>query len=138
MPLQLINQSLFPPPPKPPKCPLLAQIRKKLKICRSSNSSSVLINKLGKASRKLSRIHVKSLQVQSYLTFNTIISKKPSKAFKAIRKTKKGNIKNITTLTIGKVTYKGNCVKDGFYDSLSALKNPPLPLVMVILTWTTS
>ena len=28
--------------------------------------------------------------------------------------------------TVGKVTYKGNCVKDGFYDSLSALKSPPI------------
>ena len=65
--------------------------------------------------------------MKSNLTFNAIISKNPSRAFKAIRKSKSGNIKNINTLTVGKVTYKGKCVKDGFYDSLSALKNPPYP-----------
>ena len=123
---QPIRQSPF-PPPKPPKCPLLSQIRKNLKICRKSNSSSVLINKLCKESRKLSRIRVKSLQVQSNLTFNSLISKNPSRAFRAIRSSKKGNVKNITTLTVGKTTYKGECVKDGFFDSLSALKNPPNP-----------
>ena len=37
----------------------------------------------------------------------------------------KGNSKNITSLTVGKTKYKGVRVKDGFFNSLSALKNPP-------------
>ena len=62
------------------------------------------------------------------MTFNALVSKNPSRAFKAIRNSKNSKIKNINTLTVGQNTYKGKCVKDGFYDSLSALKNPsPTP-----------
>ena len=121
---QLINQ-LLSPPPKPPKCPHLAQIRKNLKICRSTNASPNLINNLCKQSRKLSRTRVKIMQVNLNLTFNSLLAKNPSKAFKSIRNSKKGNSKNITSLTVGKTKYKGVRVKDGFFDSLSALKNPP-------------
>ena len=70
-------------------------------------------------------IRVKNRQVRSNLTFNTLISKNPSRAFKNIRSSKNGNVKNITSLTVGKTTYKGECVKDGFFNSLNALKNPP-------------
>ena len=61
------------------------------------------------------------------MTFNAIVSKDPSKAFKAIRNSRNNKIKSINTLTVGKIIYKGKCVKDGFYDSLCALKNPPTP-----------
>ena len=46
------------------------------------------------------------------MTFNAIVSKDPSKAFKAIRNSRNNKIKNINTLTIGKITYKGKCFKD--------------------------
>ena len=59
------------------------------------------------------------------MTFNALVSKDPSRAFKAIRNSKNNKIKNINTLSVGQIIYKGKCVKDGFYDSLSALKNPP-------------
>ena len=65
------------------------------------------------------------MQINSNLTFNSLLAKNPSKAFKSIRNSKKGNSKNITSLTVGKIKYKGVRVKDGFFDSLSALKNPP-------------
>ena len=135
MPQQLINLFLSPPPPKPPKCPQLAQIRKNLKICRSTDASPKLINTLCKQSRKLSRARVKSIQINSNLTFNSLLAKNPPKAFKFIRNSKKGNSKNITSLTVGKIKYKGVRVKDGFFDSLSALKNPPLLPVLVIMIW---
>ena len=61
------------------------------------------------------------------MTFNAIVSKDPSKAFKAIRNSRNNKIKSINTLTVGKVTYKGKCVKDGLYDSPCGLKNPPVP-----------
>ena len=90
-----------------------------------TNHNPNLVNSLCKESKKLSRLRIKSLQIKTNQTFNSIVSKDPSRAFKAIRKSKKNNIKNINSLTVGKVTYKGNRVKDGFYDSLSALKYPP-------------
>ena len=127
---QLINLSLSLPPPKPHKCPQLAQIRKNLKICRSTNASPKLINTLCKQSRKLSRARMKNMQINSNLTFNSLLAKNPSKAFKSIRNSKKGNSKNITSLTVGKIKYKGVRVKDGFFDSLSALKNPPILLAL--------
>ena len=126
MHLQQIRLYLYPlPPPKPPKCDLLSQIRKKLKTARSTYSAPATIKKLCKESRKLSRLRIKSLQLKSNMTFNSLVSKDPSRAFKAIRYSKNSKIKNINTLSVGQVTYKGKCVKDGFYDSLSALKNPP-------------
>ena len=90
-----------------------------------TNPNPNFVDKLCKESKKMSRLRIKSLLIKTNQTFNSIISKDPSKAFKAIRKSKKNNSKNINSLTVGKVTYKGNCVKDGFYDSLSALKSPP-------------
>ena len=117
------------PPPKPPKCPLLSQIRRNLKAARTmSNPNPNTIKSLCKESKKLSSRHVKSLLNKTNLTFNSIISKDPTKAFKAIRKSKNSKTKNINSLTVGKITYEGNCIKDGFYDSLSALKCPPTSL----------
>ena len=63
-----------------------------------NNSNSIKI--LLKESRKLSRFRVRSLLKKSNLTFNSLISKDPSKAFRAIGKVKivKPKILNLSLL----------------------------------------
>ena len=57
--------------------------------------------------------------------FNSLISKNPSSAFKAIGHCKSDKNKVINTLYLGNKLYKVQCVKDEFFDSLSSLKCPP-------------
>ena len=95
MPQQLIHLFLSPPPPKPPKCPQLAQIRKNLKICRSTNASPKLINTLCKQSRKLSRARVKSMQINSNLTFNSLLAKTHPKPLNLLGIPKKVVVKTL-------------------------------------------
>ena len=66
--------TLPPLPPKLPKCALLAQIRKNLKVARSmSNPNHSLVNKLCNESIRLSRLCIKSLQIKSNQTFSSIV-----------------------------------------------------------------
>ena len=59
---------------------------------------------------------------RSNLTFNLVISKNFSSAFRAIGILKYDKTKSIYVLIVGQWVFKGDCVKDGFYTSLSSLK----------------
>ena len=50
------------------------------------------------------------------------LSKGPSFVYKSIKASKRSRVRKIQKLTVGKKTYLGETVKDGFFDSISGLK----------------
>ena len=83
------------------------------------------IKALHKQSRKLSKNWVRAMQNRSNMVFNSLISTNPSNVFWAISRLKLDKNKSINFFKEGKTTYRGDCVKDGFYHSLSSLESPP-------------
>ena len=56
-------------------------------------------------------------------TLYSVCTKDPSVIFKSIKSVKRGSIRKIQKLTVGKKVYVGDSVKDGFFDSISQLKS---------------
>ena len=127
MPLNVINLSRS-PPKKPLKSPELSLIRKKLKLAKklalADPNYAHEAKQLVKQARRLSRQRVNDMSIKSNKIFNILISSNPSAAFRAIGRLRSDKTKSIKVLTVGKQTFRGSCVKDGFYASLSSLKSP--------------
>ena len=57
---------------------------------------------------------------------SSILTTNPSSAFRSIKASKNASSADIQNLKVENKTYRGDCVPDGFYDSLSSLKAPDL------------
>ena len=111
--------------------------RKLLKIhkeLRNLNRSSPKFNKLADNHQEARRQHHQLLRFQKKeegfkrdRTVNALLSSTTSSsAFKTIKHLKNTKAAKVGKLTVGKLTYLGDTVPDGIYESIRSLKTDPV------------
>ena len=115
----------------------LVQSERKLlkthKALRFLNRSSPDFNKLAEHHQEAKRLHQQLLRFQKMEegllrdnTVNSLLSNDASPGYKAIKHLKNPKASKVGKLTVGKMTYHGDTVPDGIYESIRSLKTDPV------------
>lgn len=100
----------------------LKKAHKRLKNAHTLCSAKLAFKDAKKNYHRAVRTHRLQEAVQRDEKLFSILGENPSQLFSFIKSCKKTQTKEIASLTVGQKTYHGTAVADGFYDSMTSLK----------------
>ena len=126
-----------PPPSKSPvitclQRSLLSAHREVARLLGTGSSPESLLaarealHKAKSSLKQATRAHHRASGLKRDASLNFILDRNPTSLFRSIKSSKAGESSAIQSIRVDDVTYSGNNVPDGFFDSMSRLKCPDM------------